>query len=218
MKPRLVIWGASGHALVVHDIVLLQGIYDLVAFLDDLQPPRPGATLCGVPIMWGRDQFAVLHASGARHLTPGFGDCAARYNAIQVAMTEGFELGTAVHPSAVVASGAALGPGTVVAAGAVINPASQIGRCVIVNTSASVDHECIVGDAAHICPGVHLGGRVAIGARTWVGIGSVVKEGVKIGSGSMIGAGSLVLTDIPDNVVAYGTPARVRRAAPPSQR
>ena len=33
---------------------------------------------------------------------------------------------------------------------------------------------------------------------------------VKIGAGAMIGAGSLVLTDIPDLVLAFGVPAYVQ--------
>ena len=96
-------------------------------------------------------------------------------------------------------------------AGAVINPGSQIGQSVIINTSASVDHECVIADAAHICPGVHLAGRVQVGAATHVGIGTTVIERINIGSGSFIGAGSVVVDDIPDGVVAYGVPARVIR-------
>ena len=38
---------------------------------------------------------------------------------------------------------------------------------------------------------------------------SVVLKGVTIGKNSIIGAGSIVTTDIPDNVIASGNPARV---------
>jgi len=38
-----------------------------------------------------------------------------------------------------------------------------------------------------------------------------VMPNVTIGENSIIGANSLVLEDIPDNVVAFGVPAKVRR-------
>ena len=36
-EKRLVIWGASGHALVVADIIRLRGEFDIVGFIDDLK-------------------------------------------------------------------------------------------------------------------------------------------------------------------------------------
>ena len=63
----------------------------------------------------------------------------------------------------------------------------------IINTSASVDHECMIEDGVHICPGAHLAGKVSVGRGSWVGIGSSVVERVKIGTGAMIGAGAAVV-------------------------
>jgi serine acetyltransferase len=40
----------------------------------------------------------------------------------------------------------------------------------------------------------------------------MIRESINIGSNVMVGAGSLVLKDIPDNVVAYGSPAKIVRA------
>jgi acetyltransferase EpsM len=141
----------------------------------------------------------------------GFGDCSARIRLAQVAKRHGFQLARAIHPSAVIAGDVVIGEGSVIAAGAVVNPGSLIGENVVINTCASIDHECRVATGAHICPGVRLAGRVSIGCAAHVGIGSIVKEGVRIGASSIIGAGSVVLRDIPDNVVAYGNPARVIR-------
>ena len=41
-----------------------------------------------------------------------------------------------------------------------------------------------------------------------VGASAVIIQGKKIGSQTMIGAGATVITDIPDGVVAVGTPAK----------
>lgn len=53
--------------------------------------------------------------------------------------------------------------------------------------------------------------QITIGNNVWIGANSVILPGVKIGNNSIIGAGSLVTKDIPDNVVAFGSPAKVYR-------
>lgn len=50
---------------------------------------------------------------------------------------------------------------------------------------------------------------VTLGENVWVGDGSIVCKGVNIGRNSVIGAGSVVASDIPDNVIAAGNPAKV---------
>jgi acetyltransferase-like isoleucine patch superfamily enzyme len=52
---------------------------------------------------------------------------------------------------------------------------------------------------------------VKIGENVWLGEGVKVLKGVTIGRNSVIGAGSVVVSDIPENVVAAGNPARVIR-------
>ncbi len=52
---------------------------------------------------------------------------------------------------------------------------------------------------------------VHIGCNCWIGAGVSIMPGVSIGENTVIGAGSVVTKDIPDNVVAFGTPCRVIR-------
>lgn len=52
---------------------------------------------------------------------------------------------------------------------------------------------------------------VNIKRNVWIGAGVVVLPGITIGENSVIGAGSVVTKDIPDNVVAVGTPCKVIR-------
>ena len=211
MHGKLVIWGASGHASVVADIVRLQGEYELVGFLDDITPERRGTEFNGLQVLGGSEQLDELKNKGVTHLIMGFGNCAARLINSAVGREKGFLLATAVHPKAVVASNVQVSPGTVIAAGAIVNPGAKIGENVIINTGASVDHDCFIDDGAHLSPGTHLGGSVTIGRSTWLGIGAIVTDHLRIGANSIIGAGSVVVNDIPENVVAYGVPAKVVR-------
>ncbi|MGH3370481.1 MAG: sugar O-acetyltransferase [Nocardioidaceae bacterium] len=52
---------------------------------------------------------------------------------------------------------------------------------------------------------------IAIGDNVWLGGGVIVCPGVTIGENSIVGAGSVVVRDLPADVVAVGSPARVVR-------
>ena len=208
---RLAIWGASSHAVVVADIVRCQGSYEIVGFLDDVSVDRKNTEFCGAKVLGGAEQLDALHEARVDSFIIAIGDCDARLRIASLVEARGFRLVAAVHPRAVIASSASVGDGTVIAAGAVVNPGAVIGKNVIINTAASVDHECVLEDGVHIGPGVHLGGKCRIGTAAWIGIGATVKDRINIGARSIVGAGAVVLRDIPENVVAYGVPARVVR-------
>lgn len=194
------LFGASGHGKVIKDILNANDI-DVQAYVDDNE---------SVNECYGRK---VLHdASGLSPMIVSVGVNAVRKKIVARLMncTPDIEFGTAIHPSAVISPSAKIGEGTVVMAGAVINANAVVGRHCIVNTGATVDHDCVVEDYCHIAPGVNISGGTHIGECTWVGVGSCVIQCLKIGRNCMIGAGSVVVRDIPDNVTAFGCPAKVR--------
>lgn len=52
---------------------------------------------------------------------------------------------------------------------------------------------------------------VKIGDNVWIGGNSVIFPGVTIGNNVTIGAGSVVTESIPDDVLAFGNPCKVRK-------
>lgn len=58
---------------------------------------------------------------------------------------------------------------------------------------------------------VSISGHVTIGEKTYIGISVPIKQNVNIGSQSIVGMGSAVIRDIPDDVIAFGNPARVMK-------
>lgn len=213
MKNKLVIWGASGHAKVVADIIKLADEYELVGFLDDINLKGAHTKLLNLPVFHGRKYLEILKKQGVKHLLFGFGDCMAKLRLSEWIIEEGFSLAKAIHPRSVIADGVVIAAGTVVMAGAVINAGAKIGRNVIINTSAVIEHDCVVQDCAHICPGALLGGDVKVGSAAWVGIGAVVKEKIWIGARSIVGAGSVVIDDISERSIVYGVPAKKKKEA-----
>jgi len=116
---------------------------------------------------------------------------------------------SATHPAAFVDPSVVLGVGTVVFAGCVLQAESKIGDHAIVNTGATVDHDCLVENFAHLCPGVHLAGQVSIGEGCFLGTGAAVIPGKTVGAWTIVGAGAAVVSHLPSDVTAVGVPARV---------
>lgn len=107
---------------------------------------------------------------------------------------------------------------------------TYLGKNIFINRNAMfVDLGGIyIGDGALIGPNVTLVSvnhvenptarrnlkcaAVHIGKKAWLGANVTVLPGVSIGDNAIIGAGAVVTKDIPANMVAVGTPAKVVRA------
>lgn len=188
------LYGASGHAKVIIDILTARGI-SVDGLIDD---NKSVDELLGYPVFHGETDLSPLIISIGQ-------------NSIRKKIAESLnvDFGTAVHPSAILSDFAVLGEGSVVMQGAVIQSCASIGAHCIINTGASLDHDCRIGNFVHISPHATLCGNVSVGEGTWIGAGATVIPGVKIGKWSVVGAGSVVLDDIPDGVVAVGNPCKV---------
>ncbi len=53
---------------------------------------------------------------------------------------------------------------------------------------------------------------ITVGDNVWLGGGVIVLPGVSIGANTVVGAGAVVTSDLPPDVVAAGTPARIVRS------
>lgn len=190
------LYGASGHAKVIMDILRANN-ESIDALFDDNEAL---SDLMGYPVRRSSEVKGPLIISiGSNEIRK------------KIAEMLDVEFGTAIHPSAIVSPDANIDKGTVVMQGAIIQSCAHIGKHCIVNTGVSVDHECIVEDYVHVSPHATLCGNVHVGEGTWIGAGSVVIQGITIGKGCIIGAGSVVTKDIPDNVLAVGNRCKVIR-------
>lgn len=208
---KLVIFGASGHAKVVIDVVERQGAAHIDCLADD-NSVLHGQEFFGYHIIGGRQELLALHAVPGTQCLIAIGNNRTRAELAAWAEAQGFGLAAAaIHPSAQLSRGTEIGAGSVLMAGCVVNADSLIGRNVIVNTGATIDHDCRIGDNSHIAPGATLCGNVSVGSGALIGAGAVIHPNTTIGRDVIVGAGATVIRDIPDGKTVVGTPARILR-------
>lgn len=209
----LLVYGSGGHGKVVADAAQSAG-WRVIGFVDD-SPAKAGATVLGLPVCAiGFDAAVTRCREHDASVVVALGDNRVRQRVFDSLCKAGIDVATVVHRAAVIAPSVAIGAGTVIFAGAVVNPCSQIGRNAIINTGATIDHDNVIGNHAHVAPGAHTGGTVVIGEGAMIGVGAALRNNVTVGEWSIVGVGAAVVSSIPAHVVAYGTPARVRKHLP----
>lgn len=216
---RILLLGASGHAKVVADAARQEGHWEIVGFLD--QNAQPGQRHYGSPVLGTEDDLPRLTEElGLVGVFVSIGDNHQRQQAVSRIrrLCPQLQFASIVHPSASVAEGVLIGEGSVLMAGCRINADARVGAHCILNTQASLDHDSVLEDYASLAPGATVGGNTLIGTGSAISLGASVIHGVRIGAHVVVGAGSTVLGNLPDGVVAYGTPARAVRSREPADR
>lgn len=204
MSRKLAILGASGHGKVVADSALEAG-WDSLVFFDDSVEVRSAE---GRWLISGSTDVLLATLHDFAGVIVAIGDNRARLAKTRALAGAGATIVTLIHPRAFVSRGATIGPGSVVFAGAVVQAGASVGQAGIVNTAATVDHDCLLADGVHICPGANLAGGVSVGECAWVGIGSCVRQYLSIGANAVVGAGAVVVDDVAANCTVAGIPAR----------
>jgi sugar O-acyltransferase (sialic acid O-acetyltransferase NeuD family) len=208
--PDIVFWGATGHSRVLHE-ALRGSDLKLVAVIDnrDVVPPIPGIRLLRGES--GLNDFITRYARPSDLLfsvAVGGSKGNDRLELFDAMKKRGITPHTIVHRTAFLAADAVVGEACQLLPMVAVCACAHLGRAVIVNTSASIDHDCEVGNGAHIGPGAHLAGQVKVGDRSFVGTGAVILPGVRLGADCVVGAGSVVLSDVPAFAKVAGNPAR----------
>lgn len=205
---RIVIVGAGGHGQVVADILLASAAAGNacrpIGYVD-ARPSAPDVTLCGLNVLGTiEDLPSIKHDA----IVVAIGDNRRRQEIFDALLARGERPVSAVHPTAVIATGAVIEPGCMISAMAVVGTGSHIGANVILNTSATVDHHNTIGAHVHIAPGAHLGGEVTVETGALIGLGASIVPRCTVGAWAVIGAGAVVISDVPGGRTAKGMPAR----------
>ncbi len=192
----ITLYGASGHAKVIIDIIQSNN-ESIHHIMDDNKNIEE---LIGYPVLTPCDKKC-------ENVIIAIGDNKIRKRIVTTLNATYSK--AVVHKSAMVGSHVIIKEGTVVMAKAVINSSAKIGKHSIVNTAAIIEHDVIIEDFVHVSPGAIITGGVTIGEGSHIGAGAIILPNIKIGKNVIIGAGAVVVKDIEEEVVVIGNPARI---------
>lgn len=174
------------------------------------QPPVDPGVIVGY-VVERADVSPVLLGEGAR-LRSG--------TVIYDGSTIGLRLQTGHH--VVIREECTLGDDVSIWSNSIIDYGCRLGNGVKIHSNCYIAQFTVIEDGAFLAPGVSLANDLYpgssesaaamrgphIGAGAQLGVGVTVLPYVRIGAGAMIGSGSVVTRDVPEGMVAVGSPAR----------
>ena len=209
---NVIIFGASGHGSVVLDCLEKEGKYNLIGFVDSYK--KKGSRINGYEVLGS--EFDLPYLINRFNIVGGIvaiGDNWIRKLIVDriLKIVPNFNFVNTVHPKSILGKDVLLGCGNVFMPGAIVNANCTIHDFCIINTNSSLGHDGLMESYSSLAPSVCCGGNLYLGQFSAVSLGVNIINGIEIGRHSVIGAGSLVVESFGDNIVAYGSPAKIIR-------
>lgn len=201
----LAIIGTGGHTKSIYDIVKKKKIYFFDNFKKNFKIDNKVHKVIGDLNLLKKYKPKISTAIVA------IGNNTIRRKYFNFLKKNKFKFATLIHPKSYSSIGSRIGEGSMVLQGSYINSDTIIGKNCIINTGSSIDHDCIIMDHTHICPGVTIAGSVKIGKNCWIGLGAKIIENCEIGDNVFVAAGSVVTRNLKSNSFVKGIPAKYGR-------
>jgi len=209
---NIVLIGGGNQVQYTIDIVEKENKYNIVGIVDSIK--EVGTRLYGYTVIGRQEQLnELINTYKIDGGIISIGDNWSRH-LVHTALKKinpYFVYFNAIHPSVCIGNNVSLGCGVVAMAGCIINPGSVIGDFCFFATGAQIEHDCTIGDYASVSAGSVMGGHVELGRLSAITLGVTVVDRIRIGENTVVGIGSVVLKSLPDDVLAYGNPAKVIR-------
>lgn len=209
MNKKILLVGGGGHCKSVLDSLIQLNKYSEIGIIDKVK--NIGKDILGVPVIGCDDDLSRLYSNGYKDafVTVGStGNPNLRIKLFKKLYNIGFNMPNIIDPTANISQFVEIENGVFIGKSAIINTGCKINRGSIINSGSIVEHDCLIDEFVHIAPGAVLCGEVQVGKNTHIGANCVIRQQLKIGSDSIIGMGSVVLKDVEDNIIAYGSPCR----------
>lgn len=207
-RKRIVVLGSGAAARMVGGILRADAGVELVGFTD-ANPARHGQALCELPILGADEMLPELRRRGVSHAVVAAGEPGLRRRLAALLRELDFELANVIHPHAFLAPEVQLGCGIIVLPGAVLMDNPLIGDNVFIGQAVSIGHDVVIGRDCLVGGRSAIGADVVVGESVLIGWASIVGPRHHVGTGAVIAPGANVMSDVPENAVAAGNPARV---------
>lgn len=208
---KILLFGGGGHSKSVIDSINNGSDFEIIGIIDTKD--KIGSYVNNIPIIGDDTSLQYYLDLGIKYAFVCIGTVSnsmTRINIYNNLKKLGFIIPNIIDKTAIISSNSKLGDGNFIGKGVIINSNAIIGNNCILNTGCIVEHDCIISNFVHLAPGAVLSGGVYVGENSHIGTNATIIQYKNIGSNTMIGAGSVVVTDISNNVKAYGNPCKER--------
>ncbi|MCG7281470.1 acetyltransferase [Chryseobacterium taklimakanense] len=208
----MLILGAKGFAKEVLEILHQNGDTENLCFYDDVSKDAPDVLFTQFKILKSEDEAKSYFENTDPRFTVGIGNPKLRKQLYDKFTKLGGKFSSVISSKAEIGSyGANIGKGCNILGGVRISNDVQIGKGTMLYYNSVITHDVCIGDFCEISPSVTILGRAEIGSNCQIFAGAIIFPDVKIGNNSVIAAGSVVRSDIPENVMAAGIPAVIKK-------
>jgi len=209
-NKKCLVLGIGGHAGVLTSIIDSNGEFEIIGLIDKF-PEKIGQKIGKYSVIGQQKELDNFLNKGLSTIFIGIGDNKVRGDLFKYLKSIKCNIPALIHKSVMLETDFEIREGQQICIGAILSTGVSIGINTLINSGAIIDHESIIGQHCHISSGVTITGKVEIGDYSFIGAASTVLPSVKVGRNTIVGAGSVVVNNLPDNVVAFGAPAKVRK-------
>lgn len=206
MNKDVIIIGYSGHSYEIIESLMIND-YHIKGYCE---PKEKNTNPFSIQYLGDEAQKNPKEFIEGESFFIAIGDNNKRHKIGKYIIKNNGELVNAIHPSSSISKGSKIGKGNFIGRNSSLNYNSTLGDNVIINTSSVIEHDSLIKNGVHIGPGAVICGGVIIKEQSFVGANSTIRENIIVGKNVIIGAGSVVVSDIPDNSIYFGNPAKFR--------
>lgn len=201
---KIILIGNGGHSKVIQSMIARTDGYVLKGILDS----TINEYYEGDDVFYDSTDHITKYKDD-NYFVIAIGENTTRQNIIEQNGLKDENFTSIIDDHAIVSTDVNIGVGTVVMPGVVINPGTDIGKHTIINTRAVVEHDNEVGDFVHVSPNATLAGTVTVKDLAHIGAGATVIPNTTVNQNTIVGAGAVVTSDLEENVLAVGVPAKI---------
>jgi acetyltransferase EpsM len=211
---KLVILGGSGIGMIAASVAQDLGFYEVKGFLNDVidvgsnigkfnKFPVLGKTEDLTKYLDDKDTYFFIAYVGLQNEKN-------TYNKIAEFQIPEDRFATLIHPTAIIPKGfCSIGNGVLMAPLSQLSPDTTVGDNCILLPNSFLGHDSTMEHFAHLATNAVVGANVRVGRAVHVGSNSTIREKITIGDFSLIGAGAMVISNVPENSIVVGNPARL---------